>query len=509
MKVVFLSPPQENLGIEYLSAALVAAGFETSLVVDPMLFAEPGFLDIPTLSRMFSSRDEVLARIVAARPGMLCISVTTDYFAWAKSWAAEVKRRLDVPVVFGGMHPTSVPERVAREECVDYVCVGEGDEAIVELARTLRDGGEALRIPNIWTRCEGRVVSNPTRPPIVDLDSLSMPDKGIFRSASPIFEGGYLAATGRGCPLSCSYCCNDVYHSLYGARRFLRRRSASHVLAELREAANLYRPPFIHFADDVFNYDPRWLREFLPRYKAEIGLPFSCYVYPDLADGEQARLLKDAGCFKAQLGMQIGDDSKRLRIFHRPSTNRSIERAIRAFKRAGIYVVTDNILGVPGDGEEDLVSLLRFYDRAMPDNIEIFFLRCYPRSALTRWAVENGHLDAAGLEAIERGDSRLGLFGRSDIASDSAFLGRMALLMGVYPLIPSPLRAAILRFRLFRWLPPLPRIPVMIATRILNHARYDFNAMRAWRRFSFFVGERLSAGGWRLKLDEFSSSGIS
>ena len=117
---------------------------------------------------------------------MLCISVTTDYHAWAKAWAAEVKRRIDVPVVFGGIHPTSVPEKVALEECVDYVCVGEGDEALVELAVALRDGADASRIPNIWLRREGKVVSNPTRPPVADMDALPVVEETGLPFASTV-----------------------------------------------------------------------------------------------------------------------------------------------------------------------------------------------------------------------------------------------------------------------------------------------------------------------------------
>ena len=487
MKVVFLSPPHENLGIECLSAALKAAGFETGLVIDPLLFDEPGFLRNPLLARLFESRGDVLARVVQERPGLLCLSVTTDYYAWAKSWAAGLKRRLDVPIVFGGIHPTSVPEKVALEDCVDYVCVGEGDEALVELAVALRDRAETSRIRNIWQKRGGEIISNPVRPPVEDLDSLPFPDKELFRSSYPIFGAGYMVATSRGCPFSCSYCCNNVYDSLYGSSRFLRRRSVSHVLSELELAASRYHPGFVHFSDEVFNFDKKWLDEFLSRYAKTVGLPFSCYVYPDLATDEQARRLKEAGCFKVQLGVQSGDEAKRERIFHRPSKNDKIARAIHAFKRAGVYVAADNILGLPGDAEKDMVSLLELYDRCMPDSNEVFSLRCYPRSALTGWAVENGYLDAAAVQAIENGQSQAGLFGGPDVAGDRSTLRKMAVLLCLYPALPRLVRRAVLKFRLFRVLPPLPRIPVLIATRIFNHPKYDFNMMRAWRRFAHFI----------------------
>ncbi|HAM36529.1 MAG TPA: hypothetical protein DEB40_14460 [Elusimicrobia bacterium] len=488
MKVVFLSPPHENLGIGYLSAALKAAGFETGLVIDPLLFDEPGFLRSPLLGRVFSARKSVLARLIAARPDLVCFSVTTDYYAWAKSWASEVKRRLDVPVVFGGIHPTSVPEKVVLEDCVDYVCVGEGDEALAELARAIRDRADASRIRNIWLRRRGRIVSNPLRPPIADLDSLPFPDKELFRSSYPIFDSGYLASTGRGCPFSCAYCCNSVYDALYAPKRFMRRRSVSHVLAELELAVSRYRPEFVHFADEVFNHDGRWLEDFLPRYRKTVGLPFSCYVFPDFVTKAQALGLKAAGCFKVQLGLQVIDEAARSGIFHRPSKNENIARAIQEFRSAGVYVAVDHIFGLPGETEQDLASLLEFHEQSMPDSNEIFFLRCYPRSALTRWAVENGHMDAATLQAIEDGAVQSGLFGGPDIAADRSYARRTAMLLGIYPKLPRWARRMILKFRLFHLAPPLPRIPSLIAMRLCNRPKYDFNALRALRRFVYFMG---------------------
>ena len=51
----------------------------------------------------------------------------------------------------------------------------------------------------------------------------------------------------------------------------------------------------VMFYDDVFTVNPRWLKEFAPKYKEHVGLPFWCYTYPTTTRKEDLLLLKDAG----------------------------------------------------------------------------------------------------------------------------------------------------------------------------------------------------------------------
>ena len=52
------------------------------------------------------------------------------------------------------------------------------------------------------------------------------------------------------------------------------------------------------FYDDVFTVNPRWLREFAPRYKAEVGLPFWCYTYPRTTRKEDICCSRMPGCLR-------------------------------------------------------------------------------------------------------------------------------------------------------------------------------------------------------------------
>ncbi len=63
---------------------------------------------------------------------------------------------------------------------------------------------------------------------------------------------------------------------------------------------------YIAFWDDIFALNKRWLKEFAPRYRREIGIPFVCYLHPNTATEETVKLLKEAGCETVKMGVQNG-----------------------------------------------------------------------------------------------------------------------------------------------------------------------------------------------------------
>jgi radical SAM superfamily enzyme YgiQ (UPF0313 family) len=358
-----------------------AAGHETALALDPCLFDEAGFWRAPALARLFSFRKEVLERAAQFKPDLAAFSVFTDTYPWALELARAVKARTGAKIIFGGIHPSSVPETVIAEDAVDFICLGEGDLALPALAAYMKKDG-ALPA-GIWAKSSGTVKKGPPPAPPPDLDALPFADKRLFTSAAPVFSTGHLISSSRGCPHSCAYCCNSVYRELYrhSGVPCLRRRSAGNVLAEL-QAASALKPGFVHFTDEVFNSDYDWLKDFLPLYRERVGLPFSCFVFPDTRLAGLAPALAAAGCFKVQLGVQRFDEKKRETLLGRRAANSDIAAAIKAFKAAGVYVTCDNILDLPDESEEELAALAAFYAQNTPDHNEVFFLRLYPGTPL-------------------------------------------------------------------------------------------------------------------------------
>jgi len=234
MHVVFISSACETLSIEYLSAALKKAGHRCSLCFDPQLFDDT-FLHSRVLHHLFDYTEEIVDEIASLHPDLVALSVVSDNYPWAISLANKIKETLKVPIVFGGVHPTSVPEYVIEQPSVDYLVIGEGEEALVELVNNLKDCTLSKRIPNVWAKNGNEIITNEVRPLIADLNQLPFPDKDIFYTKVPFLKEGYIVITSRGCVNKCTFCNNSLYKDrIYqGKGAFFRRRSPDNVLSVL------------------------------------------------------------------------------------------------------------------------------------------------------------------------------------------------------------------------------------------------------------------------------------
>jgi anaerobic magnesium-protoporphyrin IX monomethyl ester cyclase len=310
MHVVFIYNGAENLGLEYLSSFLKSKGHRVSLLLEPDTFGDQ-LLNNHFLAKHFNLDQQIVRRAQELAPDLIGFSVYTGNYAWCLKLSRAIKQRLPaVPIVFGGAHTSSVPEHVLAHDWVDYVVVGEGEFALLDLVDHLAGGASPDRLsatPNLGFRLHGKVQVNPPRPYLRELDQLPLPDKELFLEKIPYLEDNYFILASRGCPFSCTYCGNDLNHRLYGSEtQHVRRRSVENVLAELRGVKRRGRARLIAFCDDVFTSSRAWLEEFLPRYRDEIGIPFFCNAHPASIDPGIAAQLKAAGCWMITMGVQSG-----------------------------------------------------------------------------------------------------------------------------------------------------------------------------------------------------------
>ena len=161
MKVLFIYPTFESLGIEYLSAVLKEGGHEVELLLDPCLFKDK-ILHHDRLANYFDEFEHIVAQAVAMGPDLLCFSVTTDIVAFAERYSKRLKKELGVPVIWGGVHASVCPQDVLEQEWVDFVVQGEGEHALLDLVNAMQDGCSVNAIPNIWIKQGDDIVGNKT-----------------------------------------------------------------------------------------------------------------------------------------------------------------------------------------------------------------------------------------------------------------------------------------------------------------------------------------------------------
>ena len=454
MKIGFYVQGYEYVGVEYLTAMLKEAGHEVQVFFDPRLWRNDLVYN-DTLGEMFNIEDLLVEDILNARLDMLCFSVVTDNYATALRVAGKVKRCINIPTVFGGIHVTSVPERVVINPQVDFACVGEGEYPILELAEALSNGNNIPVIENIWYQDgNGDIVSSATRPTISDLDALPFPDKDTFYAAVPDFhKEHYITVASRGCVYACTFCNNSMYKKMYNKAnngRWHRRRSVDNLLEELTQAQEKYNFSHVSFWDEIFIDNKEWIEEFAEKYPKVIGKPFWCYGYAKYIDEHMVELMENAGCNEMNVGVQtIRPESRK--IIKRGDKTEKIAEAINLVRESKIHLTTGNILQLPGQPVEEAFELADFYSENPPDLPIVGYLRYYPRTEIVNTGLELGCITQEDVEVIEKAEEEKPFIVPQD--EYDAQYQKAHILMQMTPWAPKSLIKWLLRTKNWKYLP--------------------------------------------------------
>ncbi len=365
MRVLFVTelsiyPP---LGIMYLSSMLKRNGHYTRLV-------NMDYINIK--NALYEQHFDIVA-----------FSISSVLYWESLRICQKIKREFDVYIIYGGAHPTVSPEMFAYD-VIDAVCIGEGEEALLDLVQKLDEGREIKNILNFWLRINGRFYKNSVRPLIKDLDSLPFPDRELIKNDSPNSSDIQPIITSRGCSYGCSFCLQPFYRQLYKDHNCrIRQRSIDNVIAELKYIKENFQARLILFYDSTFNLNPQWVSRFCDRYiKEKINIPFVCQLRIDAISLENIRYLKDAGCRLVGIGIESGNEYVRNVIFKKRISNSQIGRAIEIMKKIKLDFYTNNIIGLPWLPVEYDYQTLRLNIRYKPSFANVNFPQPYPKTEL-------------------------------------------------------------------------------------------------------------------------------
>lgn len=446
---------REALDLETLAAVLREAGHRVGLVYDPDTFGvTDNVFQFAALARLLASDKRTLGRIVEARPDVVVFSVLSSTYAWCCQMAAAVKRETSAPVVFLGLHPSLAPERVMRDPWVDYTIAGEAEGVIDVLTAAIGSGGDVSNVGNLWRRERGEVVFT-HQAELVDLDALPLPDKDLF---APFASHGYsyCAMVSRGCPYDCTFCEETCSKKLYRGRYF-RRKRVDTVLRELVAGKDRYRYREVIFKDSYLSGSKPWLREFAGRYGAEIGVPFKCFCTVSGFDEETARLLKDAGCYSIEFGLQTWNDRIRRDVLNRRETSDDAFRAFEHCDRVELRYDVDHMFNLPGETREDHARGAECYGR-LPylGRIKVHFLVYLPTAEIVDHAIAAGDLPADARQRLADGDESDFYDQASGGGGERKLVAGYAALYKILPLLPRWMARWFLRGDRVRWLRWIP-----------------------------------------------------
>jgi radical SAM superfamily enzyme YgiQ (UPF0313 family) len=455
-------------------------GHQTKLFIDPRSFSDSE-IDINFLGRFFSQQERIVNSIALYKPDLIGFSVLTDSYKWACDLAAKIKSRLpDIPIIFGGVHPSSVPEHVIKNSFVDMICVGEGEFALLDVVEGMKSGSIDYSTKNVWFKKDGEIIQNPPRPLIEDLDALPFSDDDLYYESAHAFHSELCSVmTSRGCERSCTYCYNHVFRGIYkNSKRYYRRRSVGNVIEELLERKKRRKISKIYFSDDNFINDGNWLKEFTTAYLRHINLPFGCNIHPADVDDETVDLLKRAGCVDVEMGIQTWDETIRKTMLHRFESNEQIERAIKILNKFRIRITADTILGIPGQTEDEILQQALFFNDNRTFVNNMFFLRFFPRTKITQIAMESGVLTKDDVRRKEEAQDAVSFCAGGDVFNKK--LARLRLIFTLMPFLPKRVISFIIGKKLHKYFYPFPpnfsRIIAALSGRYSAYAGYVLEA---------------------------------
>ncbi len=373
-------PKHYQHGIGYLSSVLKKQGHRCGLLY---------------LSH-FPNEDELREKIKGFSPDLIAFSATSHQFRYLVKLGRWIKR--DFPktlIICGGVHATLAPEETISVPEIDIVCRGEGEEAIVELAQALEQDRSYLEVENLWIKWKGRVIKNPLRPLIPDLDSLPFPDREVF-NYQEILDGDdrrLSLLVGRGCPFDCTYCANQAKKELYKRKgKYVRLRSVDNLLAEIENCSKNYQIKSLDFNDDIFTLNRAWLEEFYEKYPKRFSYPFRINVHCGTVDAEIFQKLKEIGCEMVRIGVESGSERVRREIMNRRISQKQIIKAFEEAEQAGIKTWSFNMVGLPEETSEDALATYNLNRRLAPDHMQVSVFNPYPGTALYQVCLEKGYL---------------------------------------------------------------------------------------------------------------------
>jgi anaerobic magnesium-protoporphyrin IX monomethyl ester cyclase len=302
--------------------------------------------------------------VLATDPDMVGFSATTSGFMDAVEMSAIIKtRRPDIKIVFGNVHVSSIGAPILEHfPEIDYLVIGEGEGALLDLA----NGVALAKIDNLVFRDqenEGRIVSNPRRRRILNLDELPFPaweKLAGFPHAYhlPLFayekHHGATMITSRGCPYTCSFCDRTVFERLY------KTNSAQYVYDHMKHLRDKFGVYHVNFYDDLFTAQKKRVEELCDLLiEKPLGMQFNCAIRTGHTSDEMLARLKQAGALMVSMGIESADPAMMER--HKAGvTLDAVKKTVEQIHDAGLRAKGLFIFGMPGETPETIRSTSDF-----------------------------------------------------------------------------------------------------------------------------------------------------
>lgn len=286
-------------------------------------------------------------------------------------------------LVLGGSAAGSGSQFFLKDHIVDYLVIGEGEEAIIDILKGETSDGSKFSGNNN----RGILIERA----IQEIDSLPMPSYQDFMTKEYI--NNYARFTGwrylpmvasRGCPFRCNFCYPNFGH-------VVRYRDEESVIEEMEYLVSVYHVDSINFWDEIQFLDKVWMERFCSKLiNKKTGLKWSCASRASLLERKDMPLLKlakKAGCLRITIGIESGNQ-RMLERMNKKTSITEIESALLIIRESGIKATGSMLIGYPGENPSTIQDSVDFANRNLLKT-SFYCLIPLPRTEIYDFCIKN------------------------------------------------------------------------------------------------------------------------
>jgi len=370
----------EPLSLAYLAAVLKENNYPVK-IIDAAIF---GF-----------KPEDIIKKLKEENPDLIGLTVLTPMYGIMRDLVRVIKANLpNAKIVIGGAHASAMPKETLLDiPEIDYLCVGEGEETILELARFLEGKKRIEEVDGLWYCRGGQVVSNKPRAYIDNLDKIPFPARDLlpmdrYTLTTSRTKGVAYCPTlivARGCPYDCSYCSHPFGRSF-------RHHSVSRIISEVEELIARQNIRQMNLEADTLTVNKSFLMELCAGLiKAGIHkkVQWTCESRIDTVDREMLLAMKRAGCWQISYGVESGVQ-RLLDIICKNEKLETIEKVFKLTHQVGITIRGFFMLGLPTETREESWQTINFAKKLDPFWAQFTLTIPYPGTPLfTRLREQN------------------------------------------------------------------------------------------------------------------------
>src|SRR3989339_94218 len=412
------------LGVASLNAILKNNGHEVSIFETTFYCIDESSVEIRDrenrlMAKKVSNEDEHLGtdhssnifddlklRLSEFKPDMMGISIFESTYLLSKKLFAVAKENIpSIITIAGGTFPMLAPEVVVDDKNVDIVCVGEGENSLLELCDAIDGNLDFSHIQGMWIKSNGSIIKNSIAS-IPDINKLPPPDYTGFDSRlfyKPM-QGKYYKMvnieTSRGCPYNCSYCASPAFKSKYkkiDGCSYFRTLNIDKIMSQIYCQIDIHNPEFVYFSSETFLAMPESDFEvFIKEYK-KVNLPFWFQTRFETITEEKIKKLQEVGLYWMTLGVEHGNEEFRKKVLNRHYKNQIVEAGMHVLNNCGVGTTLNNMAGFPFETRELVFDTINLNKKLLSINplieTNLYIFAPFRGCALYDLCVSEGFLD--------------------------------------------------------------------------------------------------------------------